>query len=382
MSERIGEQGKSRSILIAGAGPVGLAAALELARRGFLPRIVDDGSGPTPMEESRALGVNARTLTLLSPSGVVNHILAAAQPIERFRVRSDKKILIQLDTREVKGRFSAVCALPQGSTERLLMEALSVYGISPEWQTAVVAEAMSDPRKPEVTLRRTDGTSETVRPDILIGSDGAHSAVRKALGAGFPGEALEAYFYLADFHYAEPVDTHFGEISLFDPGMVGRLPVTADIIRYISTLENFENRIVHPAAIAEKTWASKFRINFRHVEPMAKGNVFLAGDAAHIHSPAGARGMNLGVEDACWLAWLIAEGREQEYSALRIPSVKQVLKQTYALTRLITMTNPLAIAARNLFAPLLLRFGPARRILLQNVAGYDTPRPPWIDWAE
>ncbi len=382
MSERIGEQGKSRSILIAGAGPVGLAAALELARRGFLPRIVDDGSGPTPMEESRALGVNARTLTLLSPSGVANHILAAAQPIERFRVRSDKKILIQLDTREVKGRFSAVCALPQGSTERLLMEALSVYGISPEWQTAVVADAMSDPRKPEVTLRRTDGTSETVRPDILIGSDGAHSAVRKALGAGFPGEALEAYFYLADFRYAEPVDTHFGEISLFDPGMVGRLPVTADIIRYISTLENFESRIVHPAAIAEKTWASQFRINFRHVEPMAKGNVFLVGDAAHIHSPAGARGMNLGVEDACWLAWLIAEGREQEYSALRIPAVKQVLKQTYALTRLITMTNPLAIAARNLFAPLLLRFGPARRILLQNVAGYDTPRPPWIDWAE
>ena len=382
MSERIGEQGKSRSILIAGAGPVGLAAALELARRGFLPRIVDDGSGPTPMEESRALGVNARTLTLLSPSGVANHILAAAQPIERFRVRSDKKILIQLDTREVKGRFSAVCALPQGSTERLLMEALSVYGISPEWQTAVVADAMSDPRKPEVTLRRTDGTSETVRPDILIGSDGAHSAVRKALGAGFPGEALEAYFYLADFRYAEPVDTHFGEISLFDPGMVGRLPVTADIIRYISTLENFESRIVHPAAIAEKTWASQFRINFRHVEPMAKGNVFLAGDAAHIHSPAGARGMNLGIEDACWLAWLIAEGREQEYSALRIPAVKQVLKQTYALTRLITMTNPLAIAARNLFAPLLLRFGPARRILLQNVAGYDTPRPPWIDWAE
>ena len=382
MSERIGEQGKSRSILIAGAGPVGLAAALELARRGFLPRIVDDGSGPTPMEESRALGVNARTLTLLSPSGVANHILAAAQPIERFRVRSDKKILIQLDTREVKGRFSAVCALPQGSTERLLMEALSVYGISPEWQTAVVADAMSDPRKPEVTLRRTDGTSETVRPDILIGADGAHSAVRKAIGADFPGEALEAYFYLADFRYAEPVDTHFGEISLFDPGMVGRLPVTADIIRYISTLENFESRIVHPAAIAEKTWASQFRINFRHVEPMAKGNVFLAGDAAHIHSPAGARGMNLGIEDACWLAWLIAEGREQEYSALRIPAVKQVLKQTYALTRLITMTNPLAIAARNLFAPLLLRFGPARRILLQNVAGYDTPRPPWIDWAE
>ncbi|TXH84198.1 MAG: FAD-dependent monooxygenase [Rhizobium sp.] len=382
MGEGIGGQGGSRSILIAGAGPVGLTAALELARRGFSPRIVDDGAGPTPLEESRALGVNARTLTLLSPSGVAERIVAEAQPIEQFRVRSDKKILIRLETKQVEGRFSAIRALPQGSTERLLLEALSACGIVPEWQTAVVADAISDFQKPVVTLRRADGTSETVRPDILIGADGAHSAVRKALGAGFPGEALEAYFYLADFRYAGPIDTHFAEISLFDPGMVGRLPVTADIIRYISTLENFESRIEHPAAVAEKTWASQFRINFRHVEPMAKGNVFLAGDAAHIHSPAGARGMNLGIEDACWLAWLIAEGREQEYSGHRIPAVKQVLKQTYGLTRMVTMRNPLAIAARNLLAPLLLRFGPARRTLLRGVAGYDTPRPPWIDWAE
>jgi len=382
MGEGIGGQGKSRSILIAGAGPVGLTAALELARRGFSPRIVDDGIGPTPLQESRALGVNARTLTLLSPSGVAERIVADAQPIEQFRARSDRKILIHLETNQVEGRFSAIRALPQGSTERLLMEALSAYGISPEWQTTVIAEAISDPQRPELTLRRADGASETVRPDILIGADGAHSAVRKALGAGFPGEALEAYFYLADFRYAKPVDTHFAEISLFDPGMVGRLPVTADIIRYISTLENFESRIVHPAAIAEKTWASQFRVHFRHVEPMAKGNVFLAGDAAHIHSPAGARGMNLGIEDACWLAWLIAEGREQEYSALRIPAVKQVLKQTYSLTRLVTMQNPLAVAARNFLAPLLLRFGPVRRQLLRGVAGYDTPKPPWIDWAE
>ena len=382
MGDGIDGQTKSRSILIAGAGPVGLTAALELARRGFVPRIIDDGPGPTPVEESRALGVNARTLTLLSASGLSERIIAAAQPIEHFRVRSGGKTLIELDTRQVKGRFSAVHALAQGRTERLMIEALLAHGIAPEWQTAIVVGVVADLQKPEVTLRHADGAMETVQPDILVGADGAHSAVRKALGAGFPGEALEAYFYLADFRYEGPVDTHVAEISLFDPGMIGRLPVAADVIRYISTLEGFESRIVHPAKVVEKTWASQFRIHFRHVELMAKGNVFLAGDAAHIHSPAGARGMNLGIEDACWLAWLIAEGREQEYSALRIPAVKQVLKQTYDLTRLITMTNPLAIAARNLFAPLLLRFGPARRTLLSNIAGYDTPRPPWIDWAE
>ncbi|NTF42446.1 NAD(P)/FAD-dependent oxidoreductase [Rhizobium rhizogenes] len=382
MGERIGGEATFRSILIAGAGPVGLTAALELARRGFTPRIIDDGPGPTPVEESRALGVNARTLTLLSPSGVAERIVEAAQSIDCFRVRAGERTLFELDASQVKGRFSAIRGLAQGQTERLLLEALSTYGIVPEWQTAIVAGEIADFQRPEVTVRRPDGAMETVRPDILVGADGAHSVVRKALGAGFPGEALEAYFYLVDFRYSGQIDTHFGEVSIFDPGMIGRLPVASDVVRYISTLEDFESRIVHPATIAERLWASQFRIHFRHVEPMAKGNVFLAGDAAHIHSPAGARGMNLGIEDACWLARLIAEGREQEYSALRIPAVKQVLKQTYGLTRLITMTNPLAIAMRNLIAPLVLRFGPARRVLLRSVAGYDTPKPPWIDWAE
>ncbi|HEX8044661.1 FAD-dependent oxidoreductase [Rhizobium sp.] len=377
-----GREGKSRSILIAGAGPAGLTAALELARRGFAPRIIDDGQGPTPLEESRALGINARTLTLLSPSGVAERIVTAAQPIMHFRIRSGAKILADVDTRQTPGRFGALHGLAQGATERLLIEALAVYGIAPEWQTAVVAETIADTGKPEVTLRRADGDIETVRPDILIGADGAHSAVRKALGAGFPGEALEAYFYIVDFRYAKPVDSHFAEIMLCDPGMIGCLPVSSYVLRYISTREDFESRIVHPETVAEKVWVSQFRIHFRHVEPMAKGNVFLVGDAAHIHSPAGARGMNLGIEDACWLAWLIAEGREEEYSALRIPAVKQVLKQTYDLTRLITMENGFAIAMRNLLAPRLLGFGPFRRRLLHGVAGYDTPKPPWIDWAE
>ncbi|MDL2408914.1 NAD(P)/FAD-dependent oxidoreductase [Rhizobium calliandrae] len=378
----MGDGATAKSILIAGAGPVGLAAALELARRGFVPRIVDDGQGPAPLEESRALGINARTLTLLSAAGVTDHIVAAAQPIAHFRLRSAGKILANVDTRRLPGRFCAIHGLAQGATERLLIEALADYGIAPEWQTAVAPETIADPLKPEVALRRADGTTEMVRPDILVGADGAHSTVRRALGAGFPGEALEAHFYLADFRYQKPVDAHFAEITLCDPGMLGRLPVSADVLRYISTLEDFESRIVHPEVVAEKTWVSQFRIHFRHVEPMGKGNVFLAGDAAHIHSPAGARGMNLGIEDACWLAWLIAEGREQEYSALRIPAVKQVLKQTYGLTRMVTMKNPLAIVARNLFAPLLLRFGPVRRQLLHSIAGYDTPTPPWIDWAE
>jgi 2-polyprenyl-6-methoxyphenol hydroxylase-like FAD-dependent oxidoreductase len=372
---------RGKKILIAGAGPVGLAAAVELARRGFSPRIVDDGEGPAPLNESRALGINARTLTLLSPSGVTETILSQAQQITHFRARSTTRQLFEIDTSKIPGRFSAIHGLAQGMTERLLIAALGPYGVTPEWNTSVQGIG-PDKERPQVSLRLPDGSLETIHADIVIGADGAHSAVRKAIGFGFPGEALEASFYLADFRYATPIDTHIAEITLFDPGMVGRLPLTADTLRFISTLPDFESRIAHPDLDHEKTWSSQFRIHFRHVDRMSDGNIFLAGDAAHIHSPAGARGMNLGIEDASWLAYLIAEGREQEYSALRIPAMKQVLKQTYGLTRLITMKNPLAIALRDFVAPLLLRLPPARRYLLRGVAGYDTPKPPWIDWAE
>ncbi len=369
-----------RSILIAGAGATGLTAALELARRGFLARIVASGAGPVPLTESRALGINARTLTLLSPSRVTDVILQEAQQLARFRITSRGRLLVDLDTTKVPGPYSAIHALAQGHTERLLLGKLSDYEIVPEWNTVV--EAVSgDLLKPSVTLRKADGSVEIVDFDIVVGADGSHSAVRKAVGIGFPGEALESSFYLADFRYAVPIDPGFAEINLVDPGIIGRLPVTRDVLRYISTLSDFESRIEHPAPIAERVWASDFRIHFRHVETMTKGNVFLAGDAAHIHSPAGARGMNLGIEDACWLAWLISQGREKEYSELRMPAVKAVLKQTYRLTSLITMTNPASIAIRNLAAPLIFRIPAFSQKLLRSVSGYDTQSPPWIDGA-
>ncbi|KQV82890.1 NAD(P)/FAD-dependent oxidoreductase [Rhizobium sp. Root1220] len=369
-----------RRILVAGAGATGLTAALELARRGFRPRIIDNGEGTVPLLESRALGINARTLALLAPSRVTDAILQEAQQLAQFRVVAKRRRLAVLDTTKVPGPYGALHALAQGHTERLLLGKLSDYEVVPEWHTTV--ETVSeDLLKPQVTLRKPDGSVETAEFDIVIGADGAHSTVRKSIGVAFPGEALESSFYLADFRYTREIDSHFVEMILLDPGMIGRVPVERDVVRYISTLPDFESSIDHPAPIAEQTWATSFRIHFRHVETMSKGNVFLAGDAAHIHSPAGARGMNLGIEDACWLAWLIAEGREADYTQLRMPAVLTVLKQTRQLTALFTMSNPLAIKLRNLAIPTLFRLPAFSHRLLRGVSGYDTPAPPWIDGA-
>lgn len=373
--------GGHRDILIAGAGATGLTAALELVRRGHRPRIVDSDEGPVPMVESRALGINARTLTLLSPSRVSDVVLQDAYRIDRFRARSGGKLLFQLDPGRVTGRFPAIQMLAQGQTERLLLSKLSDYEVVPEWQT-VLERVENAGGKPHVVLRRPDGSAEELTPDILIGADGAHSAVRKGAGLGFPGQALEESFYIADFRYPAPIDPHYVEIDLFNPGMIGRLPVSSDTVRYLSTLSDFEKRIRHPVAGGQAVWVSNFRIHFRHVERMSSGNIFLAGDAAHIHSPAGARGMNLGIEDACWLAYLISEGREQEYSGLRLPAVETVLKQTYGLTSLVTMRNPVVTGLRNALMPIAVRIPFVADRLLRGIAGYDTPPPPWIDGAK
>jgi len=257
------------------------------------------------------------------------------------------------------------------------MDRLKALGVEVEWKTEAVLIG-SDPSRPEVELNVAEGAREVVKADILIAAEGAHSPIRKKLGIGFPGDSVPAGFYLADFRYKSELDTSYGEAVFFNPGVFARLPVASDTLRYISTMENFLDLIDHPAPIAEMPWQTEFHVSFRHVDPMSKGKVFLVGDAAHIHSPVGGRGMNLGIEDACWLAWLIDEGREEEFSALRVATATTVLKQTHQLTSMILLKNPLAISARNLLLPMATRVPFVRNGLLKAIGGGDTPAPPWL----
>ena len=363
-------------ILIAGAGPVGLTAALELARRGYRPRIVDLGDGFAPVAESRALAINARTLFLLEASGVTEKMLAEARQIREMRISAGERRLITIDVLATRSRHRGMHALPQGRTERILAEALTPHGIAVEWRTECVA--VSDPGKPVATLALPDGSRKDEPFDIVVGADGAHSTVRKSAGFDFPGSALSETFSLADYRYAAPVDTSFAEARFFDPGVIARLPVGQHVLRYVSTLPDFRDRIAHPAPIEAVPWESTFHVSFRQTSQMAKGSIFLAGDAAHIHSPVGGRGMNLGIEDACWLAWLIEEGRAGEYTRLRMPAVRTVMADTRRMTRLILMRNPILCALRNFAVPLLAAMPRVRQEGLDGVLGLDTPAPPWL----
>lgn len=364
---------RSENILVVGAGPVGLTAALELARRDFRPRIVDKAAGPA--QESRALGVHARTLEILEPSGVTAQMLARGQPIRRLRVREAGKQLFRLELSKLRTRYPFVLSLPQAETERLLGEALARHGIEVEWDTELLRLATLEP--PRAILRGPVGETE-FSPDLVIGADGAHSTVRRACGIGFDGEEMPAAFGLADVRYRTPFVAEEAIAEILPDGVLAFLPMSETFGRYVSNHADLMPLVPRTDDIEEVVWQSHFRISYRAVERLQQGRIFLAGDAAHIHSPVGGRGMNLGIEDAAWLAWLIDRGETRRYTRDRLPVARQVLALTHQSTRQILARGAADNLLRRYLAPLMLAIGPVARLAMRRLTGLDTPHPPWL----
>jgi len=365
------------NILIVGAGPVGLAAALELARRGYKPRIVDKGEGFTPPDQSRALGVNNRTLQLLEPSGVSRELLAIGARLSHVRIRNEKRReVIRFDFAGAGALFPFMLIVPQGQTERILADALKALGVDIEWNAEIIA-SNKNASQPSVDINRQSGV-DTLKTDMLIGADGANSIIRKEFGFSFDGEGYPAEFGLADLILDEDVDDTGIQVDFMRDGVLAWFPMGGRKVRFVSPRPDISKALPHDLKIREVVWRSSFHISFRNVGKMQNENVFLAGDAAHIHSPAGGRGMNLGIEDACWLAWQISEGRTNDYSAARLPEVRKVIAQTKQQTDGLIAMNAAARFARDHLADHLLKFPPFKRAALSRITGLDTTDPPWL----
>lgn len=365
------------NILVVGAGPTGLTSALELARRGFSPRIIDKGADFTPEEQSRALGVNNRTLQLLAPSGVADRLLAEGARATRLRVRNERgRDVIRATFAHPGALFPFILVVSQGRTERLLAEALAAHGVMIEWNTQVIG-GNGDAERPEVQITGPGG-DEDIRADIVIGADGTGSQVRKTFGFSFEGTSLATEFGLADLDLAEPFESDEMFVQFSKGDILARIPMGGKTVRYISPRADISKALPADLKIERMVWRSSFRINFRHVERMSRGAVFLAGDAAHVHSPVGARGMNLGIEDACWLAWAIASDRAGEYSDLRMPVVRMVVEQTKTQTKALLGFNWLTRFLRDHVANNLLAIPAFRAAVFKRITGLDSRDPPWL----
>lgn len=361
-------------ILIVGAGPVGLTAAIELARRGFRPRIVSASDGP--VHESRALGVNRRTLQLLQPCGAAERIVAAGLRIAGLRFRTAEREIFRIPVPPGDG-LPLLTILPQSEIEHILVGVLRSHGVEVEWRTRLAA-LRSPESRPQADLEGPGG-AETVTCDLLIAADGAHSVARHELGLAFHGSAYETAWGLADVRVTTQLPLSEGHIFDLAPVLFVVLPIRGDLVRFICDQPDVMNHVPPPFTVRSVAWQSPFRISHRQTETYQRGAVFLAGDAAHIHSPIGARGMNLGIEDAAWLAWMIAEGTTDGYTAARRPVGRRVLKTVDPATRLMASDAALPKFIRRRILPLVVGNDALRRRMIGRIVGLDTPPPPpWL----
>lgn len=363
---------QKHQVLIAGAGPTGLAAALFLTERGVAARIID--FAPEPTRTSKALGVNPRTLALLADTGVSDAIEAEAQPIEALNIRRNGRRLARIvpDWRAI-GAERRMVILPQARTEALLTEALTKRGVTVERGLGVQAVRQD---ADGVTAGLSDGSEASAA--VLFAADGAHSTVRKALGVGFPGAGWEEPWQLLDVDLEGPPPAE-GWIDLRPPGPFVCLPFSGKTFRLIGFGPPLLDNLPEGWTAGEVRWRSDFKVSHRMAERMTVGRVCLGGDAAHIHSPLGARGMNLGIEDAfvfadCVEGFLKGEpGRLEDYGRLRHRVDSAVVGNVRRLTTLARDTSRRADLMRRTLLPVVARLPFVANAALRVGMGLDHP---------
>ncbi|MCM9083088.1 MULTISPECIES: FAD-dependent monooxygenase [Streptomyces] len=369
----------SMTVVIAGAGPTGLATACGLRAAGVCVRVLDKAPGPAPT--SRALGLQPRGAEVLDRLGALGDLPERSVRIAHVTTYVDGRPLARLPV----GQPTKLVTRPgllmsQAEVEARLRDRLAELGVEVEWGRELLGVRQSSER---VVLRLGDAEE---RADWLVGCDGAHSRVRKAAGIGFPGVPVVERFLLADVTARLPIPRDTVAVWLRGDAMLGAFPLPGENMWRLMApaaagsaadpMETLTKLLLHEAgipgtAVREVLWTSTFRIHRRLASSYRQGRILLAGDAAHIHSPFGGQGMNTGLGDAENLAWklaLVASGRSGDglldtYEAERKPIAREVLASTTAMTGVVLGQTTWARALRDhVFVPLLNRPAVQRRL--------------------
>ncbi|MET0899977.1 MAG: FAD-dependent monooxygenase [Mycobacterium sp.] len=367
-------------VVVVGAGPVGLVAAAELARRGARVRIIDKLAVPT--DESRAIAVHARSLDMLNRMGIVDQLAATGLKAVAMQLYTGGKRLFRVPLGTVDSAFPYTVVTAQTETERVLAEHAATLGVTVERGAELVGLTQDDGA---VHLRLDNG--EQLTTSWVIGADGAHSAVRHLVGTKLAGTFAGERFLLADIDASHSLDTDSMHTFFSPDGPVAVFPMINDRMRVIAQTRSAadEPLKLHPTpdevqavldrrvggiTVHRSHWLTSFEVHHAQVPAYRWGRVFLAGDAAHIHSPAGGQGMNTGMQDAFNLAWKLAavingDGGDtllDSYHAERHPVAAAVITFSDRLTKLGTLSGA-AQQVRDLAMRVLGHVGPFTRQL-------------------
>ncbi|MGW1814339.1 FAD-dependent oxidoreductase [Streptomyces sp. NPDC002125] len=387
-------------IVVVGAGPTGMLLAGDLAAQGLSVTVVERRRREAGTL-TRAFGVHARTLELLDSRGLADALVATGTTLDELRLFGR----LSLDLSRLRTRFPFLLITPQYEVENLLRERALEAGVDFRYGTELLGLSQSaDTGTVTAEIRDAEGVRSTVEAGYLVGTDGVHSSVRKALGLPFPGESVIRSIVLADVQLAETppglltvngVGDAFAFIAPFGDGWYRVMgwnrtrhvddsePVELEELREIARRALGSDYGMHDAR-----WLSRFHSDERQVPAYRVGRVFLAGDAAHVHSPAGGQGMNTGLQDAANLSWKLAavlrgqaadpEALLDSYHAERHPVGSQVLRASGAIVRLAMARTPLQRSVRWAVTRLLSVVRPASDKAMGRISGigiaYGAPK--------
>ncbi|MFZ4152184.1 FAD-dependent monooxygenase [Streptomyces pseudogriseolus] len=383
-------------VIVVGAGPTGLLLAGDLAEAGVPVTLLE--KRPHKISNlSRAFGVHARTLEQLDARGLADDLLATGSTITRLRLFRR----LSLDLTTLPSRFPFLLITPQYEVERLLERRARRLGVRFQYETELLA-LRQDADGVDIDVRTGDGTTTTHRAAYAVGTDGHRSAVREAIGQPFPGVSVITSLFLADVRLAEKPESVlivdgagdvFAMIASFGDGWYRVMgwnrrnevpddhPLDLDEVKDVTRRALGTDYGMHDAR-----WLSRFHSDERQAPEYRVGRVFLAGDAAHVHSPAGGQGMNTGLQDAANLGWKLAavvKGQAPDslldtYQAERHPVGKAVLRSSGGLVRLARAQSPALRAVRAVVSAFVNAAAPARTKALARITGigyrYPAPR--------
>ncbi|MCH9624936.1 MAG: 12-dehydrotetracycline 5-monooxygenase/anhydrotetracycline 6-monooxygenase [Chlamydiales bacterium] len=378
-----------QEVLIVGSGPTGLMLAAELARYGIQCRLIDKAGAPTKL--SKALVIQPRTLEIFQHLGIVERFLDRGLKLHAANPMSQKKRLAHVKFDHLPTPYPFILSLEQSQTEHLLTEHLTSLGVQIEREQELLHFEQTESGVVATVHNLSTQKEEKIHTNWLVGCDGAHSCVRKQLNLTFEGEVFPDIFSLADIHleWEYPHDELFfflepdGVLGIFplpeknrvrlifqNRALLAKTPSNAGVIETDQipppTLEEVQAVVAKHmgshAKVYDPQWLAHFHINSRMTKHYRKGTVFLAGDAAHIHSPVGGQGMNTGLQDAYNLAWKLAYVIQKKaaptlldtYELERQSVGKTLLEATKKATYAATLHNKAALYLRNTLANYLL----------------------------
>ncbi|HEY2782019.1 MAG TPA: FAD-dependent monooxygenase [Steroidobacteraceae bacterium] len=374
-------------VLIAGAGPAGLTLGSDLARRNISHLIVDGQAAGA--NTSRACVVHARTLEVLEPLEIVPELLARGIQVPIFRVRDRDRALLTVDFRNLPSRYAYTLMCAQSETEAILLAGLNARGGN-VLRPCLLTSAKNTPDGAEATVRDPSGGEHVIRARYVVGCDGMHSTVREQAGIAFQGGSYEEVFVLADVHMDWPLSLEEVTLLYSPAGLVVVAPIPQQRFRIVATVQespatptvadvqsllDARGPVTNPARVRDIVWSSRFHIHHRVAKAFRKGHLLVAGDAAHVHSPAGGQGMNTGIQDAMSLgsafAATLETGNEEaldEWATRRQRIAKKVVSLTDRMTRAATIESRTGQAIRNAVVQLIGHVPAARKALAMTLS--------------